>query len=118
MPRKKLKRVANIVLMGVFSVMFLTQCSHAKQKSPKPRILISTDIGGTDPDDFQSMIHLLMYADLFKIEGLVSTSFKTGTTQDLLDMIALYEMEISPTLNSFLENNKELELFQNTGKLF
>ncbi|WNH10364.1 nucleoside hydrolase-like domain-containing protein [Thalassobellus suaedae] len=94
MPRKKLKRVANIVLMGVFSVMLLTQCSHAKQKTPKPRILISTDIGGTDPDDFQSMIHLLMYADLFKIEGLVSTSFKTGTTQDLLDMIALYENDL------------------------
>ena len=27
------------------------------------RVLVSTDIGGTDPDDFQSMVHLLVYAD-------------------------------------------------------
>lgn len=32
----------------------------------KPRILISTDIGGTDPDDNQSMAHFLMYSNLFK----------------------------------------------------
>ncbi len=27
------------------------------------RVIVSTDIGGTDPDDFQSMVHLLVYAD-------------------------------------------------------
>lgn len=36
----------------------------------KPRILISTDIGGTDPDDNQSMAHFLMYSDEFDTEGL------------------------------------------------
>ena len=29
----------------------------------RPRVIVSTDIGGTDPDDFQSMVHLLVYAD-------------------------------------------------------
>ena len=24
----------------------------------RPRVIVSTDIGGTDPDDFQSMVHL------------------------------------------------------------
>ena len=24
------------------------------------RVVVSTDIGGTDPDDFQSMVHLLV----------------------------------------------------------
>ena len=24
------------------------------------RVIVSTDIGGTDPDDFQSMVHLLV----------------------------------------------------------
>ena len=52
-------------------------CSHmlaAQKPVPvKPRILISTDIGGTDPDDNQSMIHFLMYSNLFNTEGLISS---------------------------------------------
>ena len=36
----------------------------------KPRVLISTDIGGTDPDDNQSMAHLLMYNNLLEMEVL------------------------------------------------
>jgi hypothetical protein len=59
----------------------------------KPRILISTDIGGTDPDDFQSMIHALMYADRFQIEGLVSSPFGNGRKKDILSMIDLYEKD-------------------------
>lgn len=46
----------------------------------KARIIISTDIGGTDPDDFQSMIHLLMYADMFEIEGLIASPYGLGRT--------------------------------------
>jgi hypothetical protein len=45
------------------------QLLHKKAVPVKPRILVSTDIGGTDPDDNQSMIHLLMYNELFDIEG-------------------------------------------------
>ena len=29
------------------------------QAGPRPRVIVSTDIGGTDPDDFQSMVHFL-----------------------------------------------------------
>jgi len=32
--------------------------------SEKPRVIVSTDIGGSDPDDFQSLIHYLVYADM------------------------------------------------------
>lgn len=35
------------------------------------RVFVSTDIGGTDPDDFQSMVHLLVYADVFDLESTV-----------------------------------------------
>ena len=61
----------------------------------KPRILISTDIGGTDPDDNQSMIHFLMYSNMFHTEGLISSpSYGHGTKQNILDMIALYEKDL------------------------
>jgi tRNA-specific 2-thiouridylase len=33
--------------------------------------VVSTDIGGSDPDDFQSMVHLLLYADTLDLEGRV-----------------------------------------------
>lgn len=61
----------------------------------KPRILISTDIGGTDPDDNQSMAHLLMYSEMFDIEGLVSSpSYGEGSTAEILRMIGLYEKDL------------------------
>lgn len=37
----------------------------------KKRLIISTDIGGGDPDDIQSMIHFLVYAYKFDLEGIV-----------------------------------------------
>ncbi|MGW8316135.1 MAG: nucleoside hydrolase-like domain-containing protein [Bacteroidales bacterium] len=68
-----------------------SHCSVPVRDNEKPRIIVSSDIGGTDPDDFQSMIHLLMYADLFRIEGLISSPFGKGRKADILDMIDLYE---------------------------
>lgn len=61
----------------------------------KPRVLVSTDIGGTDPDDNQSMIHLLMYSDKFDIEGLVSSpSYGDGNKEEILRTIDLYEKDL------------------------
>lgn len=54
------------------------------------RILVSTDVGGTDPDDIQSMVHLLVYADCFDLEGLVSSPYGPGRKQDILDAIEAY----------------------------
>ncbi len=69
----------------------------AGQPGPVPdsrhRVLVSTDIGGTDPDDFQSMVHLLVYADVLDIEGLVSSPFDAGRTKDILAVINCYEKD-------------------------
>ena len=59
----------------------------------KPRVIVSSDIGGTDPDDFQSMIHYLMYADQFETEGLIASPYGPGRKKDILDIIALYEKD-------------------------
>lgn len=83
-------------LVIIFSLLIFC-CSTVKskeQKSPKHRIIISSDIGGTDPDDFQSAIHLLMYADLFEIEGLISSPYGNGRKKDFWDMINLYEKDL------------------------
>ncbi|MDT8303687.1 MAG: DUF1593 domain-containing protein, partial [Sedimentisphaerales bacterium] len=57
------------------------------------RVLISTDIGGTDPDDFQSMVHLLVYADCLDIEGLVSSPYGPGRKKHILQVIDCYEKD-------------------------
>jgi hypothetical protein len=68
----------------------------AQQPVPvKPRILVSTDIGGSDPDDNQSMAHLLMYNDKFIIEGLVSSpSYGKGSKKEILRMVDLYGKDL------------------------
>lgn len=70
----------------------------------KPRILISTDIGGTDPDDNQSMAHFLMYSNMFETEGLISSpSYGNGSTSEILRMIDLYEKDL-PKLEKHAED--------------
>ncbi len=64
------------------------------------RVLVSTDIGGTDPDDFQSMVHLLVYADVLDIEGLISSPFGPGRKQHILDVIDCYEQDY-PKLGTY-----------------
>jgi hypothetical protein len=54
------------------------------------RVLISTDIGGTDPDDFQSMVHLLVYADVLDIEGIISSPYGPGRKENILKVIDCY----------------------------
>ncbi len=93
MANKFLKTGVGLFIAVILSVSVSVQCNSPKQA--KPRILISTDIGGTDPDDFQSMIHLLMYADLFQIEGLISSPYGAGRKTDLIAMIDLYKKDFN-----------------------
>jgi hypothetical protein len=57
------------------------------------RVLVSSDIGGTDPDDYQSMAHLLVYADAMDLEGLISSPYGPGRKKHLLEVIDAYEQD-------------------------
>jgi hypothetical protein len=76
-------------------IIVLLLIFHVKSRDPvpqKPRIIVSTDIGGTDCDDYQSVLHLLMYSDLFDIEGIITNPIIGKSTKDeLLRMINYYE---------------------------
>jgi len=56
----------------------------------RPRVIVSTDVGGSDPDDFQSMVHLLMYADVLDLEGLVSSPPQAGRAKHLHECLDAY----------------------------
>lgn len=63
----------------------------------RPRVIVSTDAGGTDYDDLQSLVHLLLYADVVEIEGLISSPYGAGRVRHIEDVIDVYARDY-PTL--------------------
>lgn len=61
------------------------------------RLIILTDIGG-DPDDQQSLVRLLLYANEFDLEGLLATSTRDRVHPDLIhERLDAYE-QVRPNL--------------------
>lgn len=109
-------KVKSIILILIVNVMMLNQVLSREEVPQIPRIIISTDIGGTDPDDNQSMIHFLMYNDLFDIEGLISSpSYGDGSKEEILRMIDLYEQDY-PKLKKCYPNLKTPDALKSITK--
>ena len=65
----------------------------APNEGVRPRVVVSSDIGGTDPDDFQSMVHLLLSADRMDLEGIVSSPYGPGRVKHIHQVIDLYAQD-------------------------
>ncbi len=75
-------------------------CVAQVNKSDKQRLIVTTDLGGTDPDDTQSMIHLLVCSNAIDIEGLVSSQVwmdDPNKTDKIIEVINWYQ-EVLPRL--------------------
>lgn len=81
--------------------LFLLPFTAFTQENTKHRVIISTDIGGSDPDDFQSMVHLLLYADTLAIVGLISSPPHGGRKSDILKTIDVYEKDYPKLGNKY-----------------
>jgi hypothetical protein len=90
-----------LICSGVFANSIASNVEHRKSKTY--RIIVSTDIGGTDFDDYQSMVHLLLYADTLDIEGLISSPFGDGRKEHILEVINAYETDY-PKLSSYSDS--------------
>ncbi|MES2920138.1 MAG: DUF1593 domain-containing protein [Verrucomicrobiota bacterium] len=77
-----------IVLLLTWTPIGLVEAAE-----PRYRAVVSSDIGGTDPDDFQSMVHLLLYADSLDLEGLISSPFGPGRKEHILQVIDFYQRD-------------------------
>jgi len=96
-----MKHLYKFLLLSVifFSQFNLTKCIVSN--SPEPyRIIVLSDIGGTDYDDYQSMAHLLVYADTFDIEGIISSPYGDGRKEDILEAVDEYEIDY-PKLSAY-----------------
>ncbi len=66
------------------SLLFLLALVFSAIAAERPRLCGLTDIGG-DPDDTQSMIRLMVYANEFEIEGLIASA--AGTPGELKEAV-------------------------------
>lgn len=87
--------LAGLPLLSAFAGPAWAQASRRP-----PRVVVSTDIGGTDPDDFQSLVHLLLYADSLELEGLISSPFGPGRLEHIHQVIDLYARDY-PNLSTW-----------------
>lgn len=64
------RTITTLLLMLTVSAL-----SIAQETSLKPRLVVCTDIAPADvePDDMESMVHLMVYADMFEIEALITS---------------------------------------------
>ena len=88
-------RLVTLWLAG-FAVLSLTASPAAAPQAAgtdRPRVIVSSDIGGTDPDDMQSMVHFLLYADVLDVEGIVSSPYGAGRREHILQVIDRYETD-------------------------
>src|SRR4030042_4184263 len=90
----------------LLSIILFNQCHQNETEilktSENHRIIVTTDIGGTDFDDYQSMAHLLIYADTFDIEGIISSPYGDGRKAHILEAIDVYEVDF-PKLKAYSE---------------
>jgi hypothetical protein len=102
-----IKKYIKYAVFLFLSFLILNSCKSKRnsdildnKKGNHYRVIVSSDIGGTDPDDFQSMIHLLLYADTIDIEGLISSPFGIGGKKNILEVIDQYEKDY-PNLETY-----------------
>lgn len=62
-------------ILGMILILMLGSVgvAAAPQVADKPRLIILTDMGN-EPDDSQTMVHLLMYSNELEIEGLIAVT--------------------------------------------
>jgi hypothetical protein len=79
--------------MSLFRVFVIGALMVAAAYGQRHRVIVSSDIGGTDPDDFQSMVHLLLYSDVLDIEGIVSSPYGPGRLEHIHQVIDRYAVD-------------------------
>lgn len=82
--------IRKLLNFGFLPALLLCSACAEMKENDLPRIIISTDIGGNDPDDYQSLVHLLVYADRFDIVGLVSSPPYKGRVEHIAEVLEAY----------------------------
>ena len=107
------------LLLGLIGV---TATCLAKKTVLKPRLVVCTDIAPADvePDDMESMVHLMAYADMFEVEALITSvgwncdPYPLEWSQYLSRVISAYDKDV-PNLMKRSGQKKFLSLKKENG---
>ena len=79
----------------------LSACAATATTSHQ-RVIVSSDIGGTDFDDFQSFVHLLVYADTIDLEGMIASPWGAARNRkaNIIKIIESYATDY-PNLRTY-----------------
>ncbi len=86
-------------------------------EAARPRVIVSTDIGGTDYDDFQSLVHLLVYSDRIDLEGMIASPYGAARNrkENLLKIIDIYAKDYA-NLKTYSERYPAPEVLRKISK--
>ena len=96
-----MKSITNIMLPLLF--LGVTTAINAQDAELKPRLVVCTDIAPADvePDDMESMVRLMAYADMFEMEALITSvgwncdPYPKEWAQYLYRVIDAYEQDVT-----------------------
>lgn len=112
-----------LLLSAAFAVAGSSLClDAASSRNLKPRLVVCTDIGSPDvePDDMESAVRLLAYADRFEIEGILTTvgwncdPYPAGWEEYLFKVIDAYAADV-PNLMKRSGQKSFLPLWKEEG---
>jgi len=114
----RMKKIRSMLLLSIACLALVTLPACATTNSPAAlhsRVIVTSDIGGTDFDDFQSMVHLFVYADVFDIEGLISSPYGPGRKEHILKVVDAYERDY-PNLKTYSKKYPAPEVLRAISK--
>ncbi len=96
-----MKKIFPIILL------YLAICPICVCSQNHTRMIVTTDIGGSDPDDIQSLVHLMVMLNDVDLEGIISqhawVPYGTGATEVIGNVIDAYEKALP---NLLVHDNK------------
>ena len=100
MPMDCKKSMLVLFIILSLSAQAQTGEKYFSDRELKPRILVLTDVSTWETDDSESLVRLLVHADLFEIEGLIfTTGWSLDKTRDdffelIQDAVDAYEKDL------------------------
>ncbi|MBN2166323.1 MAG: DUF1593 domain-containing protein [Marinilabiliaceae bacterium] len=92
----------NLLIPGCLLFILFQSCTYLLRANniEKPRIVVLTDVSTWETDDSESLVRLLVHADMFEIEGIIyTTGWSLEETRDdfmqlIYDAIDAYEKDL------------------------
>ena len=90
------KEKALVIMKKVLSIIMLSLAIYpVYSRNNHTRMIVTTDIGGSDPDDIQSLVHLMVMLNDVDLVGIISqhawVPYGTGAVAVIENVIGAYE---------------------------